>query len=96
MRRREYALSIELNLRQIKKVIIDPHYEDKHAETISDELILELVKTLDGESFEPEEEDAPFLYFTKDKIEHGGKLYRLVWLLETNEIYIGIVNAYRR
>lgn len=48
MKRREYSVSIMVNRVQTNKVIVDPHYEEKHAESISDEFILELVKTLDG------------------------------------------------
>jgi len=40
-------------------LIIDPHYEEKHAESINDEIIIELVKTLDGEVVEPEHESPP-------------------------------------
>jgi len=77
-------------------VIIDPHYEEKHADSVSDEIILELVKTLDGQEIEADDEDPPFTYFTTDKIELNGKSYKLIWLLEDEQIYIGVVNAYRR
>ncbi len=96
MSRREYNISIMVNEVLISKVIIDPHYEEKHAESINDEIILELVKTLDGKYFDPDDEKTPYAYFVTDKIEHGGKLYKLIWMLEDNEIYIGVINAYRR
>jgi hypothetical protein len=96
MRRREFAIRIVINGRRIIKVIVDPHYEEKHAESITDEIILKLVKTLDGEMIMPEVESPPFAYFAQDKIELEGKLYRLIWLLEDDRDYIGIVNAYRR
>ncbi len=96
MKRREYDISIMVNRRQISKVIIDPHYEEKHAESISDEIILKLVRDLDGRELEPDDEDPPYAYFTTDKMELDGKLYKLVWLLEDEQIYIGVVNAYRR
>ncbi len=80
----------------ISKVIIDPHYEEKHAESVNDEIILELVKTLDGKYFDPDDEKYPYSYFVTDKIEYQGKLYKLIWLLEEHEIYIGVINAYRR
>jgi hypothetical protein len=44
----------------------------------------------------PDEESPPFFYFSTDKIELNGKFYKLVWLLEEDQIYIGVVNAYRR
>jgi hypothetical protein len=96
MRRREYPISIVINRRRIHKVIIDPHYEEKHADSINDTIILKLVKTLDGEIIEPDQESPPYAYFSRDKIELNGKFYKLVWLLEDDEIYIGVVNAYRR
>jgi hypothetical protein len=96
VKRREYDISIIVNQKRISKVIIDPHYEEKHAESISDEIIIRLVKDLDGREFEPDEEDPPFAYFMIDKMELDGKFYKLVWLLEDGQIYIGVVNAYRR
>lgn len=96
MSRREYSISITVNEILISKVIIDPHYEEKHAKSINDEIILELVKTLDGKLFDPDDEKVPYSYYVTDKIEYAGKLYKLVWLLEDHEIYIGVINAYRR
>lgn len=95
MERREYDIDIVFNCVRIKKVIIDPHFEKKHSKSITDEIILQLVKLLDGEIFEPREEKSPFSYFAEE-LTVNGKLYRLVWLLEDNQIYIGVVNAYRR
>lgn len=96
MSRREYNISIVVNDKRISKVIIDPHFETKHAASITDEVILDLVKTLDGEKFFPDQVKPPYAYFTTDKMKLNGKLYKLVWLLEDDQIYIGIVNAYRR
>jgi len=96
MKRREYAISIKVNDVRVNKVVIDPHFEEKHAESINDEIIIELVKTLDGESFAPVDQSPPFAYFVTDKIDLYGKLYKLVWLLEDDQIYIGVVNAHRR
>lgn len=81
---------------RISKVVIDPHYEEKHAESVTDEIILELVKTLDGLKVVPEVVSGTYSYYKQDAIELGGKLYRLIWLLEDGEIYVGVVNAYRR
>lgn len=96
MSRREYKVNITVNEVSIKNVIIDPHYEEKHAESINDEIILELVRTLDGKMFEADDEKSPYSYFVTDRIENKGKLYKLIWLLEDHEIYIGVINAYRR
>ncbi len=96
MSRREYSVSMMVNGLMISKVIISPHYQEKHADTVNDEIILELVKTLDGSEAEPDTTDESFLYFVKDGIEYQGKTYKLIWLLEDHQIYIGVVNAYRR
>jgi len=77
-------------------VIIHPHYEEKHAESITDEIILALVKKLDGLIVIPDDISPPYTYFTEDKMELNGKLYKLIWLLEDDQIYIGVVNAHRR
>lgn len=77
-------------------MIFDPHYEERHADSITDGIILQLVKKLDGENIIPVQVSPPYSYFVQDKIEYGGKLYKLIWLLEDDEIYIGVVNAYRR
>jgi hypothetical protein len=96
MNRREYAISITVNDRRINKVIVDPHYEEKHADSITDVVVLKLVRTLDGEMINPEVERPPYKYFSQDGIELEGKFYRLIWLLEDDHDYIGVVNAYRR
>ena len=96
MKRREYDISIVFNEIRITKVIVDPHYELKHAESISDEVILNLVKMLDGRVLPPDDIKPPFSYFSLDKIALSGKRYKLVWVVEDDQIYIGIINAYRR
>lgn len=96
MNRREYAVNITVNEVLITKVIIDPHYEEKHSESINDEIIVNLVKTLDSQNFEPDDEKPPYSYFVTDGIVLNGKAYKLIWLLEDHEIYIGVINAYRR
>lgn len=76
--------------------MIDPHYELKHSDSISDTLILELVKLLDGSDFTPEAVTKGFEYYTTENLVLRGKKYRLVWLLEKDQLYIGVINAYRR
>jgi len=96
MDRREYDISITVNERLITKVVIDPHYEIKHSDSISDKVILELVKLLDGGIFPWQERNKAYEYFVTDGLRLNEKLYKLVWLLEDDELYIGVVNAYRR
>ena len=51
-----------------KEAIIDSHYEEKHSESISDEIIVNLVNTLDGQNYEPDDEKPPYSYFVTDNI----------------------------
>jgi hypothetical protein len=94
--RRDYQILITVNDLLINKVIIDDHYQAKHSDSINDELIIELVKMLDGQFFSPEAENDGFKYFKTEPLSLNGSNYRLIWLLEEHEIYIGIVNAFRR
>lgn len=96
MKRREYPLEIIFNGIEINKVIIDTHYEKKHSSSITDEIILDLVKQLDGRVVLPEDVEPPYSYFMQDRMELDGKFYRLIWLAEDHELYIGVVNAHRR
>lgn len=93
--RRSYKLSIIVNDRKINEVIIDPHFEIKHSESINDEIILDLVRKLDGGYFEVDARDEDFEYFKTDPIYFSGKKYRLIWLLKNNCMFIGVVNAFR-
>ncbi len=96
MRRRAHDIKITVNGLKIVQVVIDPHYELKHSDSVDEQTILGLVALLDGLRFEPEDSDSPFQYFVADGLVLDGKRYKLVWLLEDNKLYIGVVNAYRR
>ena len=93
--RRSYVLSVTVNGRQVTEVVIDPHYETKHAE-ISDALILELVKGLDGKEFQPDERDGEWEFFMLDRMEHRGKQYRLIWCMRDGRPFLGVINCFRR
>ena len=95
MSRREYEIDIVFNGKEIKKLIIDPHFELKHADSVNDEIILKLVKMLDGQNVDPQKVTPPFSYFAEE-LTLSGKRFRLIWLVEDDHIYIGVVNAYRR
>ncbi len=96
MERREYQISLTVNNRSIRTVVIDPHFELKHSASIDDQIILGLVKQLDGRLFEPDVTTGSFAYFVTDRILLAGKAYKLVWLLEDDALYIGVINAFRR
>ena len=95
MKRREFEVDIMFNDTRIKKVIIDPHYEKKHASSMNDALILQLVQKIDGLLIYAELIKWPYGYFSEE-IRFNGKLYKLIWLLEDQQNYIGVINAYRR
>jgi len=95
VKRREYDIKpITINKIVIKKVLIDSHYEERHSDHIDDALILRLVEMLNGRIEVPETVDEGFSYFVT-LLGLEGKQYRLIWLLESEAIYIGVVNAYR-
>jgi hypothetical protein len=93
--RRSYPTNLLINGRSIHEIVIDPHYESKHQD-ISDVLILELVTSLNGKEYQPDERDGEWEYFMLDLIEHQGKTYRLVWCLRDACLFIGVINCFRR
>ena len=94
-KRRIYVIDpIKVNNVEVTEVVIDPHYEKKHSDTINDRLILKLVKLLNGRQEAPQAEENRYSYFAT-LIELSGKNYRLIWLQEEDTIYVGVINAYR-
>ena len=90
------TIALTVNGLKISEVVIDPHYEEKHSSSIDDDLILELVKLLTGKFYKPETSKDGFQYFVADLLEVRGARYRLVWLLEDEKLYVGVINAFRR
>jgi len=96
MGRRTYLVDINVNGRKIDQVIIDSHYELKHGSTIDDNIIIDLVRMLDGKIFQAETYSPPFEYYVTDNLILHQKKYKLIWLLQDHLLFIGVVNAYRR
>lgn len=95
--RRSHIVKLVVNGRELKEVVIDSHFEEKHSKSVDDEIILALVQLLDGRSFEPDYvSPGGYEYFTNDPVLHEGKPYRLVWLLHPKADYLGVVNCFRR
>jgi hypothetical protein len=95
MARPEYTLKININGRNLNRVIIDQHYKEKHAESINDQLILDLIQTLDGRAFPIEEVHGEFQYFTVEPVLKGNSPHRLVLLICISDDYLGVINAFR-
>jgi len=94
--RRRYPVQLVVNDRQITEVVIDPHYEAKHTESVNDEIVLALVQKLDGGIFDPDDVDDEYQYYKTEPIEYASKNYRLIWLLKNDTMYIEVINAFRR
>ena len=62
---------------------------------MSDEVILDLVKTLDGKKFLPERIQGENEYFTVEPVYRLKKPYRVVLVLCLTDDYLGVVNAFR-
>lgn len=93
--RLEYPLQLVLNGRALVRIIIDQHYKEKHSESINDELIIDLVKTLDGESFPVESRKGEFEFFKVEPVIWDNKPYRVVLVLSIQDDFVGVINAFR-
>lgn len=93
MSRREFIIrKITVNGKSISRVLVDDHVR-KHKD-VTDDLILDLVKQLDGTDSLPDDVKGKFQYYV-NLFESGGKQYKIVWLLEKGKLYIGVVTVYR-
>lgn len=96
-KRRHYPVQLCINGKRINTAVIDPHYELKHSRTVNDEIIFSLLKDLDNTEFEPEKVDEDgFEYYSTGPHYYEERTYKLIWLLPSDEDYIGVVNCYRR
>lgn len=92
--RKEYSLQLTINHHQIQRVIIDQHYKIKHPD-VTDEIILALIRTIDGEDYPIEAERGDFQYFAAEPVFNDESPYRLVMVLCVFEDYLGVINAFR-
>lgn len=69
--------------------------KENHSESISDDLILNVVKTIDGRFFEVAEELGDFQYFKTEPVYFDDKPYRLIFLLYLYEDSLGVINCFR-
>lgn len=68
-RRRSYKMHLVVNGGSIEEVVFDRHYEVKHPD-IDDELILKLVRRLDGKEFQPDARHGVWQFYVLDRIEY--------------------------
>jgi hypothetical protein len=94
LERRSYQISMVFNGIYINKLIIDGHYEEKHPE-MSDDIILNLIKNLNGCLRKPVQKREEFSYYVEDPALFNDKPYRLIMVSEEGKQYLGIVNAFR-
>jgi len=94
MDRPEYPLQLGINGRTLNRVIIDQHYRLQHPE-VTDQLILDLVKQLNGQDFPIERIQGEFEYFRAEPVFYNEKPYRLILLLCMGDDCLGVVNAFR-
>jgi hypothetical protein len=87
-------VSLVFNGLRIDEVIIDQHYKLKHPE-VSDRVILKLIIQLHNLVLKPSELKNEFLYYMEEPIFLDDKPYRLVFVMEKNKNYLGVINAFR-
>ena len=83
-----------IRFRDINEVIIYQHYNQKHFD-VSDWIILELIKELNDYHPYIETHNDQFTYFVVEPVYHLNKPYRLIFLIEKERNYIGVINAFR-
>jgi hypothetical protein len=93
VREKYYIDMILINNRIIDQPIIDPHTK-KHKDHIDHSLIKEVVLSLHGDQYIPVARKDDFLYFATN-INYNNSFYKLVWLLQDYETYIGVITLYK-
>ena len=92
---RVYEISVVFNEERFCEVWIDPHFEEKHGDSVNDELILSLLARLSGKPWALQMESNGFHFFEVD-LELRGKAYRLILVVPPDASYLGVRNIYRR
>ncbi len=93
-----HSVDLTINENHVTTVLIGRHYLLKHASSMNDALILDLVVALDGQTFPIDSASNGISYYAADiEMVKGGKVYRIIWLFEGDQLEIlGVINAYRR
>jgi hypothetical protein len=95
--KREYVTQDVINGRKFRRIVIDSHYEKRHGDTMTDTVIVDLLRALQEARQVPEAttEDG-FEIFVTEPVFRKGKPYRLVWTTHPDENCVGVINAFRR
>jgi hypothetical protein len=93
--RRKYDLKNPITVNEISviEVVIDAHI-DKHSDHITDDLVLQLVESLNGKIYLPSSIRDEYSYYVSN-IAFKNCIYRLVWLQEKGCLYIGVITAFK-
>lgn len=92
---RRYDIDVKMNGEHFDELWIDPHYEEKHKDSINDQLILELVKKVDGWLITLSSVVSGYEFYEADG-NFQGKAYLLILVIPPDGAYLGVRNAYRR
>lgn len=92
---RRYEIKLNVDGIHYTELWIDPHYEDQSKDSINDQLILELVKEVDGWLITFNSEVGGYRFYEADG-NYQSKVYRLILVIPPDKSYLGIRNAYRR
>ncbi len=98
--RREYPLKLTFNGRSVARILVDSHYEVRHSESMSDELILKLIRSLDGYEVAPETVTVRGYEIVRiDPVYWEKRAYRLILTLppegQDDSDCLGVINAHR-
>jgi hypothetical protein len=75
-----YPFAAVINGHEISEVQIGRHYLERHSSYMSDLLILELIKFLDKDYFEPDSQTKGNFYY-RSHVLYFNRLYRIIWFL---------------
>jgi hypothetical protein len=95
--RRVYPFQGVINGRQLTEIHIDPHWEEDHADYMSDELIYKLAWQLVQveEWFVVEERKENWEYFSFDRLFQAWKAYKIVFCLQDGASFLGVRTCHR-
>ncbi len=80
-----YELKITFNYRLIRKTTITDHYLISHKDVITNQLIMELLTEMDGETLEPTKYKGRRKVF-KWETDYNDESYRLIFWFEDNSL----------